>query len=82
VSQGHALNCPLGLTIARGGDIVTVNANDGNIVETTPARTQAAVKAVDVSHQGAGTLFGLAISAAGNGIYFADDGNNTLNLLH
>jgi hypothetical protein len=32
--------------------------------------------------QGAGTLFGLAIAPGGEGIYFVDDGNNTLNLLH
>jgi hypothetical protein len=82
VSQGGALNGPLGLVVAPGGDIVTVNAGDGNMVETTPAGVQVAVKAVDVSHQGAGTLFGLAIAAGGNGIYFVDDGNNTLNLLH
>jgi hypothetical protein len=31
---------------------------------------------------GAGALFGLAIAPEGNGIYFVDDGENTLKLLH
>jgi hypothetical protein len=82
VSQGGALNGPLGLAIAPNGDIVTVNAGDGNMVETTPSGRQVAVKGVDISQQGGGTLFGLAIAPNGNGIYFVDDGNNTLNLLH
>jgi hypothetical protein len=82
VSQGGALNGPLGLVIAPGGHILTVNSGDGNMVETTLAGAQVAVKAVDISHQGAGTLFGLAIAPAGNGVYFVDDGNNTLNLLY
>jgi hypothetical protein len=30
---------------------------------------------------GAGTLFGL-VDVAGQGIYFVDDGSNTLNLFH
>jgi len=82
VSQGGALNGPLGLVIAPDGDILTVNAGDGNMVETTPAGRQVAVKAVDVSQQGGGTLFGLVIAPHRNGVYFVDDGNNTLNLLH
>jgi hypothetical protein len=81
VSQGGALNGPLGLAIAPEGGIITVNAGDGNMVETTPGGKQIEVKAVDVSQQGAGTLFGLAI-APRNGVYYVDDGNNTLNLLH
>ena len=82
ISQGGALNGPLGLAIAPNGDILTVNAADGNLVEIAPGGKQVAVKAIDVSQQGAGTLFGLAIAPEGHGIYFVDDGNNTLNLLH
>ena len=82
VSQGGALNAPLGLAIAPEGDIVTVNGGDGNMVETTPGGRQVVVKAVDVSQQGGGTLFGLAITPNQKGVYFVDDGNNTLNLLH
>ncbi len=82
VSQGAALNQPLGLTIAPNGDILTVNAGDGNIVETTPAGAQIAVKNIDTSGAGAGTLFGLALAPGGTGLYFVDDGDNTLDLLH
>jgi hypothetical protein len=82
ISGGGALNGPLGLAIAPNGDILTVNANDGNMVETTPGGTQVAVKAVDVTEAGAGTLFGLAIRPNDQGVYFVNDGNNTLDLLH
>ena len=81
VSQGGALNGPLGLAVASGGDILTVNAGDGNLVETTPGGKQVEVKMVDVSQQGAGTLFGLAIGPSDNAVYLVDDGNNTLNVL-
>jgi hypothetical protein len=81
VSVGKALNGPLGLAVAPNGNILTVNANDGNMVETTPAGIQVAVRAVDTIGAGAGTLFGLAIAPGGNGVYFVNDGNNTLNLL-
>lgn len=83
VSAGSPLNGPLGLAIAPNGDIVSTNGGDGNMVETTPSGSVAAVRAVDVSLQGAGTLFGLAIMPGSTpGVYFVDDGNNTLNLLH
>jgi hypothetical protein len=79
VSEGEHLKQPLGLTIAPNGNIVTTNAGDGNLVETTPAGKQIAVQTADTK-TGAGTLFGLVI--VGNGIYYTDDGENTLNLLH
>jgi hypothetical protein len=82
VSGGSGLNGPLGLAIAPNGDILTVNANDGNMVETTPGGKQVAVKAVDVTGTGGGTLFGLAIRPNDAGVYFVNDGNNTLDLLH
>ena len=82
VSTGSALNGPLGLTIAPNGDILTVNSGDGNMVETTPAGAQIAVKPVDVTGAGAGTLFGLAIRSNESGVYFVNDGNNTLDLMH
>ncbi len=44
VSSGGALNDPLGLAIAPGGDIVTLNGADGNAVETSPAGHQVATK--------------------------------------
>lgn len=82
VSAHGALNGPLGLAVAPNGDILTVNSNDGNIVETTPQGTQVAVKTIDTSGMGAGTLFGLAVAPGGTGVYYVDDGDNTLDFLH
>ena len=80
VSSGGGLNQPLGLTLAPNGDILTVNAADGNAVETTRHGTQTVVRTIDTT--GAGTLFGLALAPGGHGLYFVDDGSNTLQLLH
>ena len=53
----------LGLVVAPGGDILTVNSGNGNLVEVTPFGLQVAVRALDVSGSppGAGALFGLAV---------------------
>ena len=81
VAQGNALNQPLGLAIDQGtGQIFTVNAGDGNLVQTSNRGVQVAVTPIDVSGMGGGTLFGLALAPAG-GIYYVDDGNNTLNVV-
>jgi hypothetical protein len=82
VSVGVNLNQPLGLAIAPNGDVLSVNGGDGNIVETTPAGSQIAVMNIDTSGAGAGTLFGLAVTLDHKGVYFVDDGDNTLDLLH
>jgi hypothetical protein len=85
VSTGGSINDPLGLTIAPNGDILEVNGNDGNIVEITPGGSQVAVRLLDntppVPTGGAGTLFGLAVVPGGTGVYFDDDGDNTLRIL-
>ena len=87
VSKGKNLNGPLGLVIAPGGDILTVNGLDGNIVETTPSGKQVATFTLDNTpvpglDNGNGTLFGLAVVPGGTGVYFVDDGSNTLNLFN
>lgn len=87
ISAGGALNDPLGLAIAPGGDVLTVDGGDGNLVETTPAGKQVAVVVLDDTPvppgpNGNGTLFGLAVVPGGAGVYFVDDGTNTLNVLH
>jgi hypothetical protein len=80
LTEGRHLKEPLGMALAPNGDIITSNGGDGNMVETTPSGQQVAVQAAD-KKTGAGSLFGLAISPAGNSIYYVDDGENTLNLL-
>jgi hypothetical protein len=84
VAQGNALNDPLGLTLAPNGNILTVNGNDGFMVETMPNGVQAAAILVDNtgSPPGAGALFGLVVDPTGSGVDFVDDASNTLNLLH
>jgi len=79
VSIGGALNDPLGLLVAPNGDIVTANGLDGNLVETTPEGKQVAVDTVETA-TGAGSLFGIAIGDNKHGLYFVDDGDNTLKL--
>jgi sugar lactone lactonase YvrE len=79
LSSGGSLNDPLGLTLAVNGDILTTNGNDGNLVVTKPNGVQSATILLDPA--GAGVLFGLT-AVAGQGVYFVDDGTNTLDLLH
>jgi hypothetical protein len=81
VSVGGKLSQPLGLILAPNGDILTANAGNGNIVETTAAGKQLIARTAD-KKTGAGSLFGLVINPAANGIYYVDDGDNTLKLLH
>ena len=84
VSQGGALNGPLGLEIATDGDILTVNGGDGYLVETkVEGQHRHQVRKVLLDDMGnppgAGALFGL-VDVAGQGIYFVDDNENALNL--
>ena len=80
VSSNGALNGPLGLAIAPNGHIITANAGDGNLVETAPSGSQVAVKTVETA-TGAGSLFGIAIERDGRGVYFVDDGDNTVKVI-
>jgi DNA-binding beta-propeller fold protein YncE len=84
LSSGGNLNDPLGLIVAPNGHILTVNGNDGFITEITAQGHQIATTQLDNTGgppAGAGTLFGLIFDPK-VGIYFVDDGTNTLNLLH
>jgi hypothetical protein len=79
LTSGGALNGPLGLALAPNDDVLSVNAGDGNIVETTPFGRQVAVRQIDPAGAG-GDLFGLTIAPHGEGVLFVDDGDNTLKL--
>ncbi len=86
LSSGGSLNGPLGLVLTPNGTVLTVNSGDGFITEISPhgvqlARMQLDNTPVPGSLPGAGTLFGLTFDPAA-GVYFVDDGSNTLNLLH
>ena len=74
VSEGNALNAPLGLAIAPNGHILTVNGGDGNMVETRPSDgAQVATVTVDNNQGGGGNLFGLAVKPGADAVYFVDD---------
>jgi hypothetical protein len=81
VNQGGSLNDPLGLTVGPRGNILTVNGNNGFLVETTPDGNQIEKKLLDSTGNppGAGALFGLVV-VVDQGLYFVDDATNTLNL--
>jgi hypothetical protein len=79
VSENGLLKGPLGLTIAPNGDVLSANGGDGNIVETTPTGHQVAFFETTA---GKGGLFGLTLAPDFGGVYFVDDAENTLELLH
>jgi sugar lactone lactonase YvrE len=81
VRSGGKLKQPLGLTIAPNGEILTTNAGDGSIVETTPAGQQLVAVTAD-KKTGAGSLFGLVVVPHNKGVYYVDDGENSLQILH
>ncbi len=79
VTHNGSLNNPLGLTIVPGGDIVTANAGDGNLVETTPFGFQFAP--FDTGAEGGG-LFGLTPAPSGHAMLFVNDAENALDVAH
>jgi hypothetical protein len=79
IAAGGYLNNPLGLAMAPNGDVLTANGDDGNLVETTPVGAE--FQPLDTG-AGEGGLFGLAIAPYRQGVYFVNDSNNTLDLLH
>jgi len=81
LTSGGSLNSPLGMTLAPNGDLITVNAGDGNAVETTPSGQQVATVQFDPAGA-SGDLFGLTIAPNRSGVLFVDDGDNTLKLFH
>jgi DNA-binding beta-propeller fold protein YncE len=79
IAKGGYLNGPLGVTIAPNGDILSANGDDGNIVETTPAGAEFQPFETEA---GGGGLFGLTLTPDEHGVYFVNDSENTLDLLH
>ncbi len=79
VAKGGFLHNPLGLAIAPDGDILTANASDGKLVETSPFGLELA--AFDTG-AGAGGLFGLVPAPSGQGVLFVNDTENALDLAH
>jgi hypothetical protein len=83
VSSASVLDDPLGMVLAPNGNILTVNGDNGLIVETAPWGRTIDTATLDDSGPapgGAGDLFGLALVPGGRGIWYVDDGTNTLNV--
>jgi len=83
VSKASVLDDPLGMVLAPNGNVFTVNGNNGLIVETSPWGQTVNTATLDDSGAppgGAGDLFGLALVPGDRGIWFVDDGTNTLDV--
>jgi hypothetical protein len=76
LTKGGGLNSPLGLVIAPNGDLIATNANNGVATEITPQGHQIAT--ATLVPNGAGALFGIALSISGHGLVFVNDGKNAL----
>jgi hypothetical protein len=83
VTKNGFLSMPLGLALAPNSNILTVNGGNGRIVETTPFGRQIFARFLNRtgSPPGVGALFGLAVRDS-SGVYFVDNDQNTLRLLH
>jgi DNA-binding beta-propeller fold protein YncE len=76
------LNAPLGMAVrANHAELMVVNGGNGRLIGINEDGSQKSAGFISGSGTppGAGTLFGLATSSSG--LYFVNDGTNTLNLL-
>ncbi|HUC15580.1 MAG TPA: hypothetical protein VMS00_14115 [Acidimicrobiales bacterium] len=85
VTSGNFLEAPLGLVQAPDGDLLSTNAGNGQIVESTlyggPGflfGDQPEWPTVDSS--GSGALFGLAVQPGEKGVYFVDNLTHSLDI--
>jgi hypothetical protein len=62
--------------MAPNGDLIATNGNNGVATEISPQGRQVAT--ATLVPNGAGTLFGIAISLDGHGLVFVNDGKNQL----
>jgi hypothetical protein len=83
VTEDGLLQRPLALTTAPGGHLLVTNGLNGQVVEIDPADgRQIYAQWIDTdkaqSPPGNGDLFGIAMTAAGDGFYYVEDDMNTL----
>jgi len=85
LTSGGQLANPLGMAVAPNGDLLVANSTNGKIVEVTQAGKQVGEYYADddigQEPPGQGDLFDVAVNQAGTGIFFVNDGTNTLELL-
>jgi hypothetical protein len=78
LSAGGHLNLPLGAAMAPNGDLLVANGGNGFVVEISPAGKQVAED--QLVHNGAGALFGLAVTPGGTALEFVNDATNALDI--
>ncbi len=83
VSKDGLLRRPLAMTMAPNGNLLALNAKNGQVVEIDPnTGEQLGAQWIDnnpaQSPPGNGDLFGLAIRPDGKGFYYVEDDVNTL----
>ncbi|HTJ89368.1 MAG TPA: hypothetical protein VL356_04215 [Acidocella sp.] len=85
VSAGGMLKRPLAMAFAPNGDLLVINALNGQVVEMDPkSGTQRGAQWIDSdaaqNPPGSGDLFGIAMAPDGKGFYYVEDDANTLML--
>jgi hypothetical protein len=78
LTRGGALNSPLGAVMAPNGDLIVVNGGDGFAVEISPSGKQ--VAKLQLVQNGAGALFGLAVTPSKTALQFVNDSTNALDV--
>ncbi|MTJ81598.1 MAG: hypothetical protein F8N37_11335 [Telmatospirillum sp.] len=83
ISKDGKLRRPLALAMAPNGNLIALNAKNGQAVEIDPnSGKQLAAQWIDAnpaqSPPGNGDLFGLAMKPDGSGFYYVEDDVNTL----
>jgi hypothetical protein len=83
VTTGGLLKRPLAMALAPNGDLLAINALNGQVVEIDPqSGTQRGAQWIDAdeaqSPPGSGDLFGIAMIPDGSGFYYVQDDTNTL----
>lgn len=83
LTQGELLRRPLAMALAPNGDLLVINATNGQVVEIDPSSgKQLYAQWIDddqaQSPPGNGDLFGIAIAPDGRGFYYVEDDVNAL----
>jgi sugar lactone lactonase YvrE len=83
VSRDGLLRRPLAMVVAPNGNLLVINAKNGQVVEIDPASgEQLGARWINANPAqyppGNGNLFGLAMKEDGSGFYFVSDDVNTL----
>ena len=87
ISKDGLFKRPLALEKAPNGNLLVINALDGEIIELDPiAKKQIASRWINTNRAqtppGSGNLFGVALTPDGKGLYFVNDDVNTLAVAH